>query len=55
MSKAEETQRERKKAAKEPDFFPPPQLPLFSSNLLLVVNVLKSDVLLYVMSLVMKR
>jgi len=55
MSKAEGKQRERKSEAKEPDFFPPPKLPFFTSNFMMVVNVLKSDVLLYMMSLVLKR
>lgn len=55
MSRAEEKQRERKKTAKEPEFFPPPMLPAFTSTFNLVVNILKSDVLLQVLSLVLQR
>lgn len=55
MSRAEEKQRERKKNAKEPEFFPPPFLPAFTSSFNLVVNILKSDVLLQILALVLQR
>ncbi|CAL8120131.1 unnamed protein product [Orchesella dallaii] len=55
MSRAEEKQRERKKFAKEPEFFPPPTLPPFTSSFNLVVNILKSDVLLQMIAHVLQR
>lgn len=55
MSRAEEKQRERKNKAKEPEFFPPPTLPPFTAGFNLVVNILKSDVLLQMLALVLQR
>lgn len=55
MSRAEEKQRERKKNAKESEFFPPPTLPPFTSTFNFVVNILQSDVLLQMIALILQR
>ncbi|CAG7818357.1 unnamed protein product [Allacma fusca] len=55
QSKAEQKQQSRKKAKGEPECFPPPKLPLFTSSFNLVVNILKSDVLLSVLKFILRR
>ena len=55
MSKAEETQRNRKKAAGGPVIFPPPTLPPFTPMFDMLVNLLQSDIFFYIISLVLNK
>ncbi|XP_048517590.1 E3 ubiquitin-protein ligase UBR2 isoform X2 [Dendroctonus ponderosae] len=55
MSKAEETQRKRRKDKGEIECCPPPQLPKLCESFSLLVNLLQCDVMLRIMKTVMER
>ncbi|XP_022906723.2 E3 ubiquitin-protein ligase UBR2 [Onthophagus taurus] len=55
LSKSEEAQRKRRKAAGELECCPPPQLPKLSENFSLIVNLLQCDVMLHIMQTVLER
>lgn len=55
LSKSEESQRKRRKAAGELECCPPPDLPQLSEQFSMLVNLLQCDVMLHLMSLVLKR
>ncbi|XP_060531062.1 E3 ubiquitin-protein ligase UBR2 [Cylas formicarius] len=55
LSKAEEAQRKRRKAAGELECCPPPKLPKLTESFALLVNLLQCDVMLHVMRTVFER
>uniref|UniRef100_A0A1B6DEC1 E3 ubiquitin-protein ligase n=1 Tax=Clastoptera arizonana TaxID=38151 RepID=A0A1B6DEC1_9HEMI len=55
LSKSEENQRNRRKAAGELECCPPPSLPPLTESFSMMANLLQCDVMLYVMSVVLKR
>lgn len=55
MSKAEETQRKRRKEKGEIECCPPPQLPKLCESFSLLVNLLQCDVMLHIIQTVFER
>ncbi len=55
QSKSEEAQRQRRRAAGEPECNPPPLPPALSDQFLPLVKIMESDVFLHLLSLVLKR
>lgn len=55
LSKSEETQRNRRKAAGELECCPPPDLPKLNASFENLVNILQCDVMLHVMQTVLER
>lgn len=55
LSKSEEAQRKRRKAAGELECCPPPKLPKLCEDLSQIVNLLQCDVMMHIMQLVLER
>lgn len=55
LSKAEESQRKRRKAKGELECCPPPKLPKLNESFSLLVNLLQCDVMLHVMQTILER
>ncbi|KAJ8911051.1 hypothetical protein NQ315_004698 [Exocentrus adspersus] len=55
LSKAEESQRKRRKAKGELECCPPPKLPKLNESFSLLVNLLQCDVMLHIMETVLER
>jgi len=53
--KSEEEQKKRRKAANKLECCPPPSLPLFSDAFANISNILKCDIMFYVMNLILNR